>query len=163
MLSNMLKQLNIKDKDLDLLKIKFQKSDKSKDGLFAYNEFCNVLGYKIENTICNALFKLFQHDKDIKLIDYREFLIAFANIIIKDKNIKAEYLFKLFDKDDSNSIDKQELLLILQSTYMAKEEQIYDKANRILAQADKSGDGELDLNEFRHLVKKYPHLIFPTE
>lgn len=88
--------------------------------------------------------------------------MAMGNIMITKNEIKAEFSFSLFDTDGSKTIDKQELLLILQSTHMAKEEQVESKAKTIFRQVDRDGDGELDIDEFRELIDKFPNMIFPN-
>mmetsp|Transcript_53943 Transcript_53943/g.66117 ORF Transcript_53943/g.66117 Transcript_53943/m.66117 type:complete len:306 (+) Transcript_53943:65-982(+) len=161
LMTNMLKQLNINENDINSIEKRFGKMNND-EGLFSFDEFCECLDDSKKNPVCGALFQLFQHDKDIKLIDYREFLIALVNVLTNDKYIKAKFCFKLFDRDGSNSIDRDELIKILQSTHFSSEEQVSKKADTIFHHTDENDDGELSFDEFINVVDKFPNLIFPS-
>lgn len=67
--------------------------------------------------------------------------------------------FKLFDKDNSGTIDKEELYNIL--TYKGSGRSIGlgdNMAREIIQEFDTNGDGELDINEFA-LLRSLPLLI----
>ena len=55
------------------------------------------------------------------------------------------------------------LIKILKSNHMAgSDKEVMRKAETIMAQADKDGDGVVDLDEFTVVSKKFPNILFPT-
>lgn len=87
------------------------------------------------------------------VIDYTEFLAATLD---RRKVIKRDVCwnaFRVFDKDGSGTIDKDELMAVLATDEVkdilaVKEEMI----PQILADADKNGDGEIDFDEFMEMM-----------
>jgi len=63
-------------------------------------------------------------------------------------NAKYKTMFDSFDKDDSGFIDKKDIVEITKG--MLPESSI----NMIMNFVDKSGDGKIDLKEFKTVMKK---------
>ena len=60
-------------------------------------------------------------------------------------------------------ITKGELIKILKSNHMAKaDSEVYRKAETIMSQADKNGDGVISFDEFVGVSKKFPNILFPS-
>ena len=60
-------------------------------------------------------------------------------------------------------ITKGELVKILKSNHMAKTDaEVYRKAETIMSQADKNGDGVISFDEFVGVSKKFPNILFPS-
>lgn len=84
-------------------------------------------------------------------IDYNEFLAATMD---KDKLISKsnlEFAFKSFDKDNSGKINLNEIKAIFNNSSM-KDDQIFQK---MLKEADDNNDGEISLEEFKHLILNF--------
>jgi len=162
-LQNMIKQIQFASKNIDELHGNFMmECDDQKTGRIQYESFCKSIEEKMDNPICQALFKLFQPNTN-QQIDFREFLISVISIITTNQTLKIKYAFNIFDVDGNGSIDRSELLQILKSTHMAtNNEQVESKATAIMRQIDVNGDGLLSLEEFAAVTKKFPNLIFPT-
>ena len=81
-------------------------------------------------------------------IDYSEFVVATMNEknLFSEKKLKAA--FKMFDKDDSGFISKDEVKESLQKIQKFSEEEL----NEIINQVDENGDGEISFDEFKVIM-----------
>ena len=80
-------------------------------------------------------------------IDYTEFIAATLDEKVYLKERRLFEVFSAFDKDESGTISKDELIKLL------KLEDTYDnKIMNIIKEIDKDGDGEIDYNEFIDLM-----------
>jgi len=60
-------------------------------------------------------------------------------------------------------ITTAELVKILKSNHMAKTDtEVHRKAETIMSQADKNGDGVISFDEFVDVSKKFPNILFPS-
>ena len=85
-------------------------------------------------------------------IDYSEFVIATMNEKQLLTNEKLTAAFKMFDKDDSGSISKDEIKAALSQ---GGEGQITDEQlSKIVGEVDDNDDGEISLEEFIVMMKK---------
>lgn len=86
-------------------------------------------------------------------IDYTEFIAATldSQVYLKDEYLKAA--FDMFDTDGSGSIDNDEVLKLLQGDELAglASKEAIAKA---LKEIDANGDGEIDFEEFKLMMKK---------
>lgn len=83
-------------------------------------------------------------------IDYSEFVVATMNEknLFSEKKLRAA--FKMFDKDDSGSISKEEVKESLYKIQKFSEAEI----NEIISQVDGNGDGEISFEEFKIIMTK---------
>ena len=126
-----------------------------------YSEFCLVLDVD-PSPQCEDVFGLYDYDKS-GLVDAREMLVAIANFAGAGKEDKLKFAFLLYDEDDNGVITKNELIKILKSNHMASSEgEVLRKADTILSQADKDGDGVVSYDEFVAVSKKFPNILFPA-
>jgi len=141
---------------------RFRAVDKNQSGMIDYTEFCEVL--QVDPTPqCEQVFRLYDYNKS-GLIDARELLIALANFTGAGKDDKLKFAFMLFDEDGNGVITKSELVRILKANHMAKAEaEVSRKAETIMAQADKNGDGVVTFDEFVIVSKKFPNILFPAQ
>jgi calcium-dependent protein kinase len=81
-------------------------------------------------------------------IDYSEFVVATMNEknLFSEKKLKAA--FRMFDKDDSGFISKDEIKESLQKIQKFTEEEL----NEIINQVDENGDGEISFEEFKVIM-----------
>ena len=76
---------------------------------------------------------------------------------------RLKFAFLLFDEDNNGVITKNELVNILKANHMAKTTaEVNRKAETIMAQVDKNGDGVLSFDEFVTISKKFPNILFPS-
>ena len=136
------------------LKEIFVAIDKNGDGSLSFEEIeAGLKQIKIDNYE-DILASLKQADTDRSgTIDYTEFIAATmdSQIYMKEEYLKAA--FQMFDKDGSGKIDNNELFQVLQGEELmplATKESI----QRALDEVDANGDGELDYEEFKQMMKK---------
>jgi len=155
------KENNIKPETIKKAYKRFQATDKDKSGVIDYTEFCEVLQVD-PSPLAEKVFKLYDYDKTGQ-IDAREFLIACSNYTGAGKEDKLKFAFMSFDEDGNGVITKAELMKILKSNHMASHDaEVARKADTIMAQADKDGDGVITFDEFVIVSKKFPNILFPA-
>jgi len=134
---------------------------KDKSGLIDYTEFCEVLQVD-PSAQAEKVFQLYDYDRAGQ-IDLKEFLISLANFSGAGKDDKLKFAFMIFDEDGNGVITKGELTKILKSNHLAANEaEVARKAETIMAQADKDGDGVITFDEFVIVSKKFPNILFPA-
>ena len=107
-------------------------------------------------------FQMFDKDKACQ-IDVREFMIGLSNFTGAGKEETLKFAFMVFDEDGNGVITKQELIKILKANHMASsDKEVMRKAETIMAQADKDGDGVVSFDEFVIVRKKFPNILFPA-
>ena len=137
--------------ELKLLETVFYSIDKDRNGVISKDELITRL--KIEMPEENALKEA---DRVINLvdcdgngeIDYTEFLrvtLEEESYVCKENLRKAFYYF---DKDRSGTIEKQELMNWLSEDAIIPMSVI----EQLIEEADKNGDGVIDLEEFENLL-----------
>ncbi|KAK1938232.1 Calcineurin subunit B [Phytophthora citrophthora] len=140
---------------------RFQATDKDGSGQIDYSEFCEVLQVD-PSPQCEKVFQLFDNDKTGR-IDVREFMIALSNFTGAEKEEKLKFAFLVFDEDGNGVITRQELMKILKANHMASNEsEVSRKADTIMSQGDKDGDGVISFDEFSIVSKKFPNILFPA-
>ncbi|GMI59415.1 hypothetical protein ScalyP_jg8067 [Parmales sp. scaly parma] len=150
---------NIKPESIKKAYKRFQATDKDKSGMIDYTEFCEVLQID-PSPQCEKVFQMYDYDKSGQ-IDVREFMIGLANFTGAGKDDKLKFAFMIFDEEGNGVITKGELTKILKANHMAQTEaEVARKAETIMAQADKDGDGVVTFDEFVIVSKKFPN-IFP--
>ena len=152
------KDNNIKPETIKKAYKRFQAADKDKSGVIDYTEFCEVLQVD-PSPQCEAVFQLYDYEKTGQ-VDAREFLIALSNYSGAGKEDKLKFAFMAFDEDGNGVITKAELLKILKANHMASHDaEVLRKADTIMAQADKDGDGVITFDEFVIVSKKFPNIL----
>jgi calcium-dependent protein kinase len=129
---------------------KFIEMDEDMDGVLSKDEL--VKGYCALGQDTVDIAKIMKDcDSDRSgAIDYAEFITAAMNWkqALNDQLIKSA--FDAFDVDHSGKIDIKELKLIFGSPEDA-DEQVW---KAIIAETDLDGDGEINLEEFKHMLVK---------
>lgn len=160
-LEDFAKENNLKPESIKKAYRRFQATDKDKSGMVDYTEFCEVLQVD-PSPQCETVFQLYDYDKTGQ-IDAREFLIAVSNYTGAGKEDKLKFAFMTFDEEGNGVITKAELLKILKANHMASHDvEVARKADTIMAQADKDGDGVITFDEFVIVSKKFPNILFPA-
>lgn len=152
---------NLKPESIKKAFKRFQATDKDKSGMIDYTEFCEILQVD-PSPQGEKVFQLFDYDKSGQ-IDVREFMIALANFTGAGKDDKLKFSFMIFDEDGNGVITKDELTRILKANHMASNDsEVARKADTIMTQADKDGDGVVSFDEFVIVSKKFPNILFPA-
>jgi serine/threonine-protein phosphatase 2B regulatory subunit len=152
------KDNNLKPESIKKAYKRFQAADKDKSGLIDYTEFCEILQVD-PSPQCEGVFQLYDYDKTGQ-IDAREFLIAVSNYTGAGKEDKLKFAFMAFDAEGNGVITKAELLKILKANHMASHDvEVARKADTIMSQADKDGDGVITFDEFVIVSKKFPNIL----
>lgn len=84
-------------------------------------------------------------------IQFEEFLLLFSrhkkNAQPEDEELRQA--FKVFDADGNGTISKSELKRVMD---MLGEKLSDAQIDEMMREADTNGDGEIDFNEFRHMM-----------
>jgi len=146
----MASHLTSKEEKKDLEKI-FKSMDKDGNGTLDREEvlagYEEHFGVAVTSEMVDAMFKAVDLDGN-NCIDYTEFVMATMNEKDLITNEKLKAAFNLFDKDGSGTISPDEIrrALGLDST---------DKhLNDLIAEVDENGDGEIQFDEFCHMMKR---------
>ncbi|KDO27172.1 hypothetical protein SPRG_07420 [Saprolegnia parasitica CBS 223.65] len=152
---------NIKPESVKKAYKRFQATDKDGSGQIDYTEFCEIMLVD-PSPQCEKLFQLFDNDK-VGRIDVREFMISLSNFTGAEKEEKLKFAFMIFDEDGNGVLTKHELMRILKANHMASNEsEVARKADTIMSQGDKDGDGVISFDEFALVSKKFPNILFPA-
>jgi len=152
---------NLKPESIKRAHRRYVAMDKNKTGLMDYTEFCEILQVD-PSPQSEEVFAQYDYRK-ADLVDAKEVLIALANFTGAGKDDKLKFAFLVFDEDNNGVITKGELVKILKSNHMAKVDAEVDrKADTIMSQADKNGDGVISFDEFVSVSKKFPNILFPS-
>jgi calcium-dependent protein kinase len=130
----------------------FKALDKNHDGILTIKELKEGLKGN-EKLISQAeLDELFSKLDDNKSggIDYTEFVAASLNRQLAFSDNKILACFKLFDRDQNGKISILEFKNKFQKSGGINDQDWIE----ILNEADKNGDGEIDFEEFKELLKK---------
>ena len=138
------------ENEINNLKMSFEAFDKCKDGQISFEELKQGLlqlkSNKFTENDAKELFNMIDADQNGK-IDYTEFL---ASTIQKKNYLKNERLFEtfcMFDKDNSGTITKEEIINALKAE-KSQEKEIEKYINAV----DKYGDGKFVYKEFLELM-----------
>eukprot|EP00747_Dinoflagellata_sp_TGD_P139853 gnl/TRDRNA2_/TRDRNA2_175946_c0_seq1.p2 gnl/TRDRNA2_/TRDRNA2_175946_c0~~gnl/TRDRNA2_/TRDRNA2_175946_c0_seq1.p2 ORF type:complete len:193 (+),score=41.28 gnl/TRDRNA2_/TRDRNA2_175946_c0_seq1:530-1108(+) len=149
----------LSEEDIAVSRERFMTLDANHDGMVTFAELkagIDKLGYgQIRN---EQLLKTIQHimhamdADDNGAVHFTEFVAA----TLDQKHIQQEKVcwqaFRIFDKDQSGTISKKELALLLHSTDM--EPFLSSTAmNRVLQEVDTDGDGMISWKEFLAMMK----------
>lgn len=113
------------------------------------NGYEKIFGQSINQEQIEKMFEAVDIDNS-GYIDYSEFVVATMSekALFSEKKLKAA--FKMFDKDDSGCISKDEVKESLLKVGKFTEDDI----NEIIGQVDENGDGEISFEEFKYIMTK---------
>ena len=144
-------QLISKSEKERLAKI-FKAIDSNNDGKLSKEEILNGyeehFGKNLDEDELDKLFKAVDIDGS-GFIDYSEFIMATMS---EKKNVSEEKLmsaFKIFDKDGDGTISHEEIKEVLSTNGQLDDNQIKE----IIKQVDENEDGQIQFDEFCHLMR----------
>jgi calcium-dependent protein kinase len=120
--------------------------DKDGSGSIELTELEAGLGHRENAETLISLLKAADTDNSGS-IDYTEFLAAAMDQQTYMRNDYMRTAFNMFDMDGSGSIEREELIQILQSEDMAGVVP-KDQLIKYMSEVDTNGDGEIDFEEF---------------
>ena len=178
-------ELGFSKSDVDSLFNSFCKFDVIGDGELEFGEFITRL--KIETTqISKEIFSDMDKDSDGS-INFREvrhlfskflfithyfpysffiykynlqFVISMFLYLIKTKESIAEFAFDMFDKDNSNALNRNEIEEMIKFVYGNND--LGGHVKKIIDTMDTSHDGRISKREFVVTANKFPALLFPA-
>ncbi len=137
--------------ETDKMESIFKAMDKNNDGMLSKEEISQGyeehFGMAIDDEELDRMFNAIDTDKS-GAIDYSEFLMATMNEQQLMSKEKLKAAFKMFDKDGSGTISKDEIKEAL-GTNM--DEDLLDK---IVKEVDADDDGEISFEEFEKMMNK---------
>lgn len=151
-----LNKLNINQKVIDILWTTFCKIDRSSSNSLSLDEFLRFYGME-ENNFTRKIFSRMDHDK-LGHLDFEEYAISVWDFLTLDLN---QFVFHLYDIDDSKTLLKSELDDILKTVYGANpgENKTTDKK---IMKMDSNVDGKVDFVEFCGFLKTENSFAFPA-
>ena len=126
--------------------------DVNGDGLLSKEELlAGIRMYMTETDAQEKLQSILISAQNSEVVDYSAFVVAAIgpHILLSEANLKAA--FRSLDADDSGCISLHELKKVFKVVNNGEDQKVWQ---RLLAQVDTSGDGEIDEFEFRKLMKR---------
>jgi calcium-dependent protein kinase len=112
-----------------------------------------LFGKELGDETLDDMFRRVDYD-NTGFIEYSEFVIASMNEKQLLSNDKLRHAFNMFDGDGSGSISKDELIEVL-SFFQAVDDSLDSRViDCILKQVDENDDGQIDFDEFTHMMFK---------
>jgi Ca2+-binding EF-hand superfamily protein len=108
-----------------------------------------------------------EHGSQGERITFREFIAGLSSITAGSAEEKLDWMFRLFDQDESGTLDAREVLLLCKGLLRASsdaqtqwsEEDIERKAAELFKSMDADGDGQIDRKEFVAAASKDEALL----
>lgn len=144
----------LKESDIEDLKMTFSLLDKNKDGTLTVAEIKEGMKQHKVSLPEDLEENLRTIDTDGSgVIDYTEFIAATMST---KQYLKEEILwaaFRTFDKDGDGKITRDELMAILTDDSLTKE-QLKDQVDTMMREVDTNGDGCVDYAEFLEMMRR---------
>ncbi|KAK7117448.1 hypothetical protein R3I94_022880 [Phoxinus phoxinus] len=145
--------------DIQPLYTRFMKECPS--GALHLHEFRKIFGVQStsedEALYMETLFKSFDTNRD-DVIDFMEFVAAVHLVLRGNLEDRLKWSFKVYDRDDSGKLDKQEVKRIIRIICQLKKNNISmtpsEICDRIFDLLDENKDGHISLSEFMEGAQK---------
>ena len=140
--------------DVNSIYRKFCEYDVMSNSLVDVDEFVVSLGFEPEIFLL-LVFRLFDSNMEGS-VTFCEFLMAYYQFLTLDKDSLAIFTFSLFDLDDSQILNQEEVELMMRvlEGRVTRNDKIAYKA------LDLDGDGNVSLEEFLIMASKRPNMMF---
>jgi len=141
----------IPDGEIQNLRDMFSSLDANNDGVVSFQEIQDAIK-RIDGDTQGIEQLVTEIDVDWnKKINYTEFLAAALDKRFYMRDLECREAFKVFDKDNSGSISRRDLVEVLHSGHVECLVSSVAMA-QILEQSDTDGDGSISLEEFLALM-----------
>jgi len=143
---------------------RFQDIDVDKSGAIDYQEFIQALEME-DNTISRQMFRVFDMDGS-QSIELKEFIVVLSRYTSAARSEKLKFAFMMFDEDGSGFIERDELLDMLNASFIVEglsQEELEDKADDVFDYLHLPRDGAISYEDFLKLAKARQGLIYPVE
>ena len=155
----------VNKKEKSRLAKSFRMLDKNNDGELSRAELLEGfqrVGRVYSKEEVNEIFDLVDTDGS-GTISFTEYMAAAINKEQLLANERLEKVFRIFDRDKSGTISLEEFQFVFHGKHYIPEEELV----QLIEEADMNEDGELDFEEFKHvmdkmIVKAGPNLNFPN-
>jgi len=108
-------------------------------------------------SLINKIFDAFDTDKSGS-IAWKEMFAGLTHIVSGTLDDKASFYFSLFDRNNNDQLETNEVLEAVLSSRAAANKSAADVTS-LLSQLDANGDGVVTAEEFRAAVRRYPALL----
>ena len=152
-------KLEINDYAINKLYYAFQCIDDDHSGEISLGEFHQHLNLD-ETHFSRKVFALLDEDGSGE-IDFREFVLATWNYCTFTSRALAEFAFSLFDNDDSGTLEKGEIEILVEAVYGGSSGDNV-RVQRTLDLLDSNGDEVVSKEEFVMFNQQQPLLLFPA-
>merc|ERR1712097_217605 len=143
----------LSEEQLDEIREAFGLFDSDASGAIDVRELkaaMRALGFEVKNEELKKMVTDIDTDGN-GTIEFSEFLnMMTGKMGEKDTREDVEKVFKLFDDDSTNKISFRNLARVAEELGENIDEELQDMIN----QADRDGDGEINLDEFYRIMKK---------
>lgn len=135
--------------------------------LHEFKRFFNIDPTGEASDYAENMFRAFDKNGD-NTIDFLEFVAALNLVFRGSLEHKLRWSFKVYDKDGSGFVDRDELHSIMDSIHRVKKgrrtEQseslsVEEAVDRLLRAVDKDGDGHISLDEFLQGAQQDPWVL----
>jgi len=143
---------------------RFQDIDVDKSGAIDYHEFLQALEME-DNVISKQMFRVFDMD-DSGSIELKEFIVVLSRYTTAARAEKLKFAFMMFDEDGSGYIERDELLRMMQASFVVEgysQVELEDRADQVFDFLSLPRDGVLSYDDFLQLAKSQTGMIYPIE
>merc|ERR1712113_545246 len=129
-----------------------------------YEEFIQALEME-EGAISRQMFRVFDMDGSGS-IELKEFIVVLSRYTSAARSEKLKFAFMMFDEDNSGFIERDELLDMLNASFIVEalsQEELEDKADDVFDYLHLPKDGAISYEDFLKLAKARQGLIYPVE
>ncbi len=140
--------------DVNKIFRKFCEYDVTSNNIVDVHEFVVSLGLEPEIFLM-LVFRLFDSNMEGS-VTFCEFMMAYYQFLTLDKDSLAVFTFSLFDLDDSQTLDQEEVELMMRvlEGKVTRNDAIAYKA------LDIDGDGDISIEEFLIMATRRPNMMF---
>ena len=155
----MCRELGLTQSDLNGLWRYFKQADVTGDGSLNVAELC--LQHEIQNeSFGKLLFGLLDYDKSGS-ITFEEFCLCIWNAMTLDDSLLPLFAFRIYDHDNSGTLNQEEVLKML-TIVCGNNEQSIQNAKKYFKENDRDHDGKISSEEFCHMTRNVQLILFPA-
>ena len=156
---DMCRELGLTQSDVNELWRYFHKADVTGDGTLNVAELC--LQHEIQNeSFGKLIFGLFDYDRN-GYLTFEEFCLCIWNAMTLDDSLLPLFAFRVYDHDNSGTLNKAEVLSML-TAVCGNNEQSIQNAEKYFKENDRDRDGKISCAEFCNMTRNVQLILFPA-